>query len=62
MKKLYNALKGIVDTAGEEGVAKPKAGSTAVKLGNADNKDGAKILAANAQAGAAVGEKAAAIL
>ncbi|ANA44032.1 VlpA25, partial (plasmid) [Borrelia hermsii HS1] len=62
LKGAFKALKGIVDTAGKEGVAKPKAGDTAVKIGNADNKDGAKVLAAAANAGAAVGDKAAAIV
>ncbi len=45
LKKAYKALKGIVDTADKEGVAKLVAGDLAVKLGNADNKDGVKILA-----------------
>ncbi|ANF34502.1 Variable large protein 18 (plasmid) [Borrelia turicatae] len=62
LKGAFKALKGIVETAGKEGVAKPKAGETAVKIGNADNKDGAKVLAAAANAGAAVGDKAAAIV
>ncbi|WP_051480235.1 variable large family protein [Borrelia crocidurae] len=62
LKVAFRAFKGIVDIAGKEGVAKPKAGETAVKVGSADNKDGAKVLAAGASAGAAVGEKAAAIV
>ncbi|ETZ17303.1 Variable major outer membrane lipoprotein [Borrelia duttonii CR2A] len=62
LKKAYNAFKGIVDTAELEGVAKPKVGDIAVKIDNANNKDGAKVLAAGANAGAAVGEKAAAIV
>ncbi|ETZ17693.1 Variable major outer membrane lipoprotein [Borrelia duttonii CR2A] len=45
MKKAYNnALKGIVDTAFKEGVEKLIVGDVAVKVGNADNKDGAKML------------------
>ncbi|AFI32096.1 variable large family protein [Borrelia crocidurae] len=62
LKKAYNALKGIVDTAVKGGVTKPKTGDIAVKVGSADNKEGAKILAAGANAGAAVGDKAAAIV
>ncbi|AFI32131.1 variable large family protein [Borrelia crocidurae] len=62
LKKAYKALKGIVDMADKEGVAKPKVGDIAVKVDNADNKDGAKVLAAGTTAGAAVGEKAAAIV
>ncbi|ACH94204.1 variable large family protein [Borrelia duttonii] len=62
LKKAYNAFKGIVGTAGKEGVAKPQAGETAVKVNNADNKDGVKILATDQGPGAAVGEKAAAIV
>ncbi|ETZ17534.1 Variable major outer membrane lipoprotein, partial [Borrelia duttonii CR2A] len=54
LKKAYKALKGIVDTSVEKGVARPKAGDIAVKVDNADNKDGAKVLAAGANAGAAV--------
>ncbi|WP_434757236.1 variable large family protein (plasmid) [Borrelia puertoricensis] len=62
LKKAYNALKGIVEESGKVGVPKPEAGNVAVKVGNADNKDGVKVLAAGANAGAAVGDKAAAIL
>ncbi|AHH07183.1 Variable major outer membrane lipoprotein (plasmid) [Borrelia crocidurae DOU] len=36
-----------MEIAGKEGVAKPEAGNTAVKVDNADNKDGAKILSTN---------------
>ncbi|ETZ17223.1 Variable major outer membrane lipoprotein [Borrelia duttonii CR2A] len=47
LKKAYNALKGIVDTADKEGVEKLVAGDVAVKVGDngTDNKDGVKILA-----------------
>ncbi|UPA12752.1 variable large family protein [Borrelia venezuelensis] len=62
LKKAFNSLKGIVEEAGKVGVPKPKAGNVAVKVGNADNKDGVKVLAAGANAGAAVGDKAAAIV
>ncbi len=64
LKKAYNALKGIVDTAGKEGVAKPEAGNTTVKVGSANNKDGAKILAIDSAGKPAAGDisKAAAIL
>ncbi|WP_434757297.1 variable large family protein [Borrelia puertoricensis] len=62
LKKAYNALKGIVEESGKVGVPKPEAGNVAVKVGNADNKDGVKVLAAGANAGAAVGDKAAAIV
>ncbi len=62
LKGAFKALKGIVDTSSKEGVAKPKAGDIAVKVGSADNKDGAKILATDQGPGAAVGDKAAAIL
>ncbi|WP_433996729.1 variable large family protein [Borrelia venezuelensis] len=58
----FKALKGIVDTAESESVAKPKSGDTAVKIGNADNKDGAKILATDNKAGATDASKAAVIL
>ncbi|WP_051374075.1 variable large family protein [Borrelia persica] len=62
LKRAYNAFQGIVDTAGKEGVEKPKSGETAVKVNSADNKDGVKILATDQGPGTAVGEKAAAIL
>ncbi|UPA17155.1 variable large family protein (plasmid) [Borrelia coriaceae] len=63
LKKAYNALKGIVDVAGKEGVSNPKAGEMLLKVGNGtDNKDGAKILATKDAPGAVVADKAAAIL
>ncbi|WP_051480224.1 variable large family protein [Borrelia crocidurae] len=64
LKKAYNALKGIVDTADKEGVEKLEVGNTAVKVGNADNKDGAKILSTDSAHKPAVADagKAAAIL
>ncbi|WP_051373872.1 variable large family protein [Borrelia hispanica] len=62
LKGAFKALKGIVDTAEVEGVAKPKSASTSVKLSNADNKDGAKILATDNKAGVNDAGKAAVIL
>ncbi|ATQ16729.1 variable large family protein (plasmid) [Borrelia miyamotoi] len=62
LKGAFKALKGIIDIAEGAGVAKPKAGSTAVKLSNADNKDGAKILATDNKAGVNDVGKAAVIL
>ncbi|UPA10102.1 variable large family protein (plasmid) [Borrelia nietonii YOR] len=63
LKKAFNSLKGIVDTATTEGVAKLKVGNTAVKVGNGtDNKDGAKILGTDLAATAGDAGKAAAIL
>ncbi|UPA15764.1 variable large family protein (plasmid) [Borrelia turicatae] len=63
LKAFFKALKGIVDTATTEGVAKPKAGDIAVKVGNGtDNKDGAKILGTDLAATAGDSSKAAAIL
>ncbi|AFI31943.1 variable large protein 21 (plasmid) [Borrelia crocidurae str. Achema] len=62
LKGAFKALKGIVDTAELEGVAKPKVGVTAVKLSNADNKDGAKILATDNKAGVNDAGKASVIL
>ncbi|WP_051480210.1 variable large family protein [Borrelia crocidurae] len=62
LKGAFKALKGIVDTAEVEGVAKPKSANTSVKLSNADNKDGAKILATDNKAGVNDAGKAAVIL
>ncbi|ASJ27664.1 variable large family protein [Borrelia turicatae] len=60
LKAFFKALKGIVDTATTEGVAKPKAGDIAVKVGNGtDNKDGAKILGTDLAATAGDSSKAA---
>ncbi|UPA19231.1 variable large family protein (plasmid) [Borrelia puertoricensis] len=63
LKKAFKALQGIVDTAGKEGVERPRAGDIAVKVGNGtDNKDGAKILGTDLAATATDAGKAAAIL
>ncbi|XXG16424.1 variable large family protein (plasmid) [Borrelia puertoricensis] len=63
LKKAYNSLKGIVETATTEGISKPKVGATTLKVDNADNKDGAKILATSAgKPAAADAGKAALIL
>ncbi|WP_434757237.1 variable large family protein (plasmid) [Borrelia puertoricensis] len=63
LKKAFNSLKGIVDTAGKEGVDRPKAGDTAVKVGNGtDNKDGAKILATSGNNPAAADAGKAAVI
>ncbi|WP_025434350.1 variable large family protein, partial [Borrelia nietonii] len=62
LKKAYNALKGIVDEAGKSGIAKPEAGATTLKVDNADNKDGAKILATDNKPAATDASKAAMIL
>ncbi|WP_330730626.1 variable large family protein [Borrelia turicatae] len=64
LKKAYNAFKGIVETADKEGVTKSGAGNTTVKVGSANNKDGAKILAIDSAGKPAAGDvaKAAAIL
>ncbi|AHH07699.1 Variable major outer membrane lipoprotein (plasmid) [Borrelia crocidurae DOU] len=62
LKKAYKALKGIVDTSVEKGVEKPKAGDVAVKVSNADNKDGVKILSTNEAATVNDASKAALIL
>ncbi|ATQ18939.1 variable large family protein [Borrelia miyamotoi] len=65
LKKAYNALKGIVDVAKEEGIEEPKAGDIAVKVGSSgtDNSSGAKILStATTQPEATDAGKAAAIL
>ncbi|WP_413966229.1 variable large family protein [Borrelia turicatae] len=60
LKAFFKALKGIVDTATTEGVAKPKAGDIAVKVGNGtDNKDGVKILVTDLAATAGDSSKAA---
>ncbi|AHH10142.1 Variable major outer membrane lipoprotein, partial (plasmid) [Borrelia parkeri SLO] len=63
LKKTLKALQEIVKAAKGEGVPEPKAGNTTLKVGNADNKEGAKILSTsgnNPDAGDA--GKAAAIL
>ncbi|UPA19185.1 variable large family protein [Borrelia puertoricensis] len=62
LKKAYNSLKGIVETATTEGISKPKVGATTLKVDNADNKDGAKILATDNKPAATDAAKAAAIL
>ncbi|AHH07039.1 Variable major outer membrane lipoprotein (plasmid) [Borrelia crocidurae DOU] len=66
LKKVYNALKGIVGIVTKEGkVKEPSVSSVTLasnSIGGASIKDGAKILAAGQKAGAAVGDKAAAIV
>ncbi|WP_040132163.1 variable large family protein [Borrelia crocidurae] len=65
LKIVYRALKGIVDAAVEVGVDKPKESTITLAngtIGVNDAKNGAKVLAAGANAGAAVGEKAALIV
>ncbi|WP_084543149.1 variable large family protein [Borrelia hispanica] len=65
LKAIFNGLKGIVEVAEKGGVEKPKAGGTALKVGNngTDNKDGAKILATSGgNPGVQDAGKAAAIL
>ncbi|WP_241766234.1 variable large family protein, partial [Borrelia crocidurae] len=62
LKKAYSALKEIVKLAKGVGVLEPKAGIVSVKVGNADNKDGAKILSTNGAATATDASKAALIL
>ncbi|WP_025401607.1 variable large family protein [Borrelia crocidurae] len=64
LKKAYKALKGIVEIATKQGVK--EASASDVILGQAsigvDAKSGAKVLTTGANAGAAVGEKAALIV
>ncbi|ETZ17085.1 Variable major outer membrane lipoprotein, partial [Borrelia duttonii CR2A] len=57
-------MKGIVDVAKGEGVKEPSASSVTLKQDSigVDAKDGSKVLAAGANAGAAVGDKAAIIV
>ncbi|WP_051480269.1 variable large family protein [Borrelia crocidurae] len=64
LKKAYKALKGIVDVAKGEGVKEASASDvtlTQASIG-VDAKNGARVLAKDANAGAAVGEKAALIV
>ncbi|WP_025401129.1 variable large family protein [Borrelia crocidurae] len=65
LKKAYKALKGIVDVAKAQKVEEPSASNvtlTQASIGVNDAKNGAKVLAAEAKAGAAVGDKAALIV
>ncbi|WP_434757428.1 variable large family protein (plasmid) [Borrelia puertoricensis] len=62
LKKAYNALRGIVDTATTEGVPELKAGVAALNVTGVDNKDGAKVLSTNEASTAGDAGKAAAIL
>nr|WP_084538418.1 variable large family protein [Borrelia persica] len=64
LKKAYNALKGIVDIARTQQVKEPSASSVTLAQASigVDAKDGAKVLASGANAGAAVGDKAALIV
>ncbi|WP_434757354.1 variable large family protein (plasmid) [Borrelia puertoricensis] len=64
LKTVYNSLKGIVDiakTEGVEGLKKSEVTLASNSIGVASSKDGAKVLTTGA-AGAAVGDKAAAIV
>ncbi|WP_434757131.1 variable large family protein (plasmid) [Borrelia puertoricensis] len=64
LKKAYNSLKGIVETAKTQQVIEPKKNDVALadaSIGVTSSKDGAKVLTTGA-AGAAVGDKAAAIV
>ncbi|XXG16352.1 variable large family protein (plasmid) [Borrelia puertoricensis] len=62
LKKALKALQEIVKVAKEKGVKEPEAGNVAVKVGNADNKDGVKILATDAASSVGDAGKAAAIV
>ncbi|WP_425387121.1 variable large family protein [Borrelia coriaceae] len=65
LKKAYNALKGIVDTAKTQKVEEPKKSDvsiSAAKLGGASPQDGAKVLTIDTHAGAAVGSGASTIV
>ncbi|WP_050886280.1 variable large family protein [Borrelia crocidurae] len=63
LKKYLNALQEIVKIATDMGVQGLKSGSTTLKVNNADNKDGAKILATSgANPGVQDAGKASAIL
>ncbi|AFI32062.1 Borrelia lipoprotein-containing protein (plasmid) [Borrelia crocidurae str. Achema] len=64
LKKAFKALQEIVKIATDIGVQGLKAGATTLKVNNADNKDGAKILATSGASKPAAGDagKAALIL
>ncbi len=64
LKKAYKALKGIVEVAKGQKVEEPSASDVTLAQASigADAKNGAKVLAAGADAGAAVGDKAALIV
>ncbi|AHH11547.1 Variable major outer membrane lipoprotein (plasmid) [Borrelia coriaceae ATCC 43381] len=62
LKIVYKALKGIVETAGEVGIEKPRSVSTAVTVGIADNKDGVRVLTIGNHAQAAAGDKSTTIV
>ncbi|WP_040131980.1 variable large family protein [Borrelia crocidurae] len=64
LKIMCKALKGIVEIATKQGVKEPSASSVTLAQASigVDAKDGAKVLAAGANAGAAVGDKAAIIV
>ncbi|ABF82184.1 Variable large protein A62 silD (plasmid) [Borrelia hermsii] len=62
LKKALKALQGILDIAKAVGVSEPKAGTTAVKINNLDNKDGVKILATDNTPGATDSDKASLIV
>ncbi|WP_434757432.1 variable large family protein (plasmid) [Borrelia puertoricensis] len=56
LKKALKALQEIVKSAKEKGMKEPEAGNVAVKIDNADNKDGAKILATDSAGKPAAGD------
>ncbi|ETZ17226.1 Variable major outer membrane lipoprotein [Borrelia duttonii CR2A] len=65
LKIVYKALKGIVEIATKQGVKEPSSSNVTLaqaSIGVNEAKNGAKVLAAGANAGAAVGEKAALIV
>ncbi|ETZ17091.1 Variable major outer membrane lipoprotein, partial [Borrelia duttonii CR2A] len=65
LKIVYKALKGIVEVAKAQKVEEPSASNVTLaqaSIGVNEAKNGAKVLAAGAKAGAAVGEKAALIV
>ncbi|ETZ17644.1 Variable major outer membrane lipoprotein [Borrelia duttonii CR2A] len=62
IKKALKALQEIVKVAKGENISEPRSGSTAVKLGDADNKEGAKILSTNEASEAGSVSKAVLIL
>ncbi|UPA15700.1 variable large family protein [Borrelia turicatae] len=62
LKKALKALKGIVETAIAEGIAKLTEGDTTLTVDGVDNKEGAKILSTNGNPDAADVSKAAVIL
>ncbi len=62
IKKALKALQEIVKVAKGENISEPRSGSTAVKLGDEDNKEGVKILSTNEASEAGSVSKAVLIL